>query len=494
MVVKNNNVKFAEYTAKCRKAAEDIKKTIKSPKGLINPELDHIVSIGFGYAHGIPWYIISKPENFIWIDRKSNRSKGDNLNDQGRAILAEWFEQKLIDRPIGVKNTNDSEFDFTPITKMLKTFNDVVTAIIPISAALAVKAIWCQRIEEFRFEKTKRALGHVFLPTHKIMQFVVYPDGRIERADGNTRAYIFKHNYQFPDYEVPEDIFAIFYKVKDDEHAEQIYHSIDSSLTAESFSEKLSGYIRHHGYDAFSIPKKWKKGESVYDMAVVVLENYIPQGEHAVVSLDRTGSDGEKAAKTAEKLDYFIQEMIVLGNMIGQSGIPRRLTAPLLGMMIRYLMVTKNDKTLNDRVISGFQAFIDYMLEDSHAVFSRKKYVKDPAFRNFLIMLDELQTTEENGKTLNPYIQLEASTRRIIPDVPTKTTANWQDRRVYCGWIAYCIDKYLKNEVMDEDIVFDVTKIKLTNNTPLADANSVVTKAKSAIMTKYDDFWKTYTP
>lgn len=484
------NISFEEYALRCRKAANDAKKLIPIPNGLVNPELDHVVPIKFGYAYDIPWNIISKTENLVWIDRKSNRSKGDDLTDDGRNILLEWHNQGVIDRLIGQDTNNQIKYDFRKITKLLKKFNDVVTAIIPLAAALGVKPIWCQRNEELRYEKTKRALGRVFLPPHKIMQFVVYPDGRIERADGNTRAYIFLHNYQFPDYDVPEDIVAIFYYVRDEEHAEQIYHSIDSSLTAETFSEKLSGYIRHHGYDSFSIPKKWKKGESVYDMAVVVLEDYIPPGETGIVSLERTGGDGEKAAKTAEKLDYFIQEMVVLGSMIGQAGIPRRLTAPLLGMMIRYLMVTKENKELSNRVVSGFQSFIDYMLDDSHSVFSRKKYVDDPAFKNFLIMLDELQTTEENGKTLNPHIQIEASTRRIIPDVPTKTTANWQDRRHYCGWIAYCIDKYLNNEVIDEDIVFDVTKIKLDNNTPLVQATKVINQARSKIAQKYDDFWK----
>ena len=105
-------------------------------------------------------------------------------------------------------------------------------------------------------------------------------------------------------------------------------------------------------------------------------------------------------------------------------------------------------------------------------------------------MLDELQTTEENGKAINPHIQMEASTRRIIPDVPTKTTANWQDRRHYCGWVAYCIDKYLNNEIIDEDIIFDVTKTKLDDNTPLAQANKVINQARSKIAQKYDDFWK----
>ncbi len=488
MVVKDNDVKFAEYTALCRKAADDTKKTMKPPKGLVNPELDHIVPINFGYAHRIPWQVISKPENFIWIDRKENRRKGDDLTESGRKLLVEWFEQKIIDRPIGQDLKEKSDFDFSKIIELLTEDDDIVTAKIPLVTAINADPIWCQRNETLRWEKTKRALGRVFLAPHAIMMFVVYPDGKIERSDGNTRSYIFRNNLQFDDYQVPKNITGIFIKVRDKEHAEQIYHAIDSSLTAETFSEKLSGYIRHHGYDE-NLPRKWKKGESVYDMAVVVLENYLPPNESEYATLEKTGSEGEKAAKTAEKLDYFIEEMVTLGNMIGQANIPSKLTAPLLAMMIRYLIVSKNNRT-----ITGFENFIDYMTNDEYAPFKRVKNKKDPAFKNFLIMLDELQTSEEVGRALNPYINVEASTRRIIPDVPTKTTANVQDRRLYCGWVAYCIDKYLNNEVMDEDIVFDVTKEKIDNDTPLVHANRVIMGARSKIMQKYDDFWKTHTP
>ena len=153
MVVKDNDVKFAEYTALCRKAADDTKKTMKPPKGLVNPELDHIVPINFGYAHRIPWQVISKPENFIWIDRKENRRKGDDLTESGRKLLVEWFEQKIIDRPIGQDLKEKSDFDFSKIIELLTEDDDIVTAKIPlvtanrfavqgIGIALTVISIW----------------------------------------------------------------------------------------------------------------------------------------------------------------------------------------------------------------------------------------------------------------------------------------------------------------------------------------------------------------
>jgi hypothetical protein len=139
---------FSEYAAFCRKAANDAKKTLKPSKGLINPELDHIVPIKFGYAHKIPWEVLSKPENFKWVDRKSNRSKGDDLTEEGRTLLAEWYEQGVINRPIGQDLTKQHIFDFTPITDLLKSYDDIVTAKIPLFFATIFNS------QTIKFQKT----------------------------------------------------------------------------------------------------------------------------------------------------------------------------------------------------------------------------------------------------------------------------------------------------------------------------------------------------
>jgi hypothetical protein len=105
-------------------------------------------------------------------------------------------------------------------------------------------------------------------------------------------------------------------------------------------------------------------------------------------------------------------------------------------------------------------------------------------------MMDELQTTADIKDSLNPYLKFETSSRRIIPNMATKATANVQDRRIYCGWIAYCFNKFIKGEVMDEDIIFDVTGEKITNTTTYVQAEKMRQQAASTIMSHYDNFWK----
>lgn len=472
------------YIDKCRKVANAMRKSIPKPIGVVNPELDHIVPIIFGFTHNIDWEIISLRENFTWISREDNRSKSKELTKEGKELLKKWFAEGLIDTPIAQQSEKKTEdFSFDGIKEILK-HTSMTACMIPTDVAINMDPVWCQRDETLRWAKTKNALGRVPLDTHKVMTFFLYPDGHFERGDGNTRSFTWRNNLQFPDYEVPEEIMGIFIKVRDKDHAEQLYHSIDSTLTAETFSEKLSGYIRHKGYSD-RLPKKWKKGESVYDIALVVLENYLPPGESEYATLEKTTSDGERAAKTAEKLDYFIDELVTVGNLVSQKNMPRQMTAPLVGMMIRYLMKSKDNKTYK-----GIQFLIDYLTNQGYVPWARIKNAKTPELKNLLIMMDELQTTAEIKNISNPHLNYETSSRRILPDMPTKVTGNVQDRRMYCGWISYCFDKYLAGEVMNEDVIFDVTGATVTGETKVAIADKLKQQAQSLIMSKYDNFWK----
>ena len=478
-----------DYESICRKAADAAKKNIAIPFDLINPELDHIVPIKFGFTHNIPWQVISKPENFIWIDRKTNRSKGFALTEEGKKLLAHWYTIGDIETPIGQlieSSISDYTYSFHQLYETLKNSDVAYIQDLPLAVACGIAPIWCQRNEELRWEKTKRAIGHKYLPTHREMQFVVYPDGTIQRVNGNTRIYMFKNNLQFSDYAVPQTISATFYKVSSFEEAEEIYHSIDSTLTAETFAEKLSGYIRHKGYTN-RLPTKWQKGEGVYHIAVPALEDYIPKGESTPVSLDNISNEVERARATAERMDYFIEEMVIIGNWIGRKNIPKILTSPLVGTFIKLLMRSKDDKT-----IFGAKTFFEHLTinNNNHTQWARYPTVTFPELRNLFIMLDELQTQEDHGAQINPHVKhFDVSSRRILNDMATKTS-NIQDRRLYCGWIIYCFDKFSSGETMDEDIIYDVVGEKITADTTMIDGERIRQRAQSIIMSKYDNFWK----
>lgn len=482
-----NKIKLSkvEFEKKCRKAANDMKKSIPKPKGMDNPELDHIIPIEFGYKHNISWQTLSLPENFIWIPREENRSKSDRLTEEGKKLLTKWYQENRIETPIGqdMSFVQDYQYDFSEIIAA----KGMIAVDIPLQVALSIKPVWCQRDETLRWEKTKQALGRVALDTHRIMQFVVYPDGKIERVDGNTRCYLWRHNLQFFDYQVPDTIFAIFIKAEDRVKAEFIYHSIDSSDTSETFPEKLSGYLRYHGY-ADNLPRKWKKGEAVYDIAVVALDNYIAPGEtQYAFAPGKSVTDAEKASATADSLNYFIKEFVIVGNLINKDNMPRHLTSPLVGMLIRYLMKYPDC----EKTYEAVSAVIDYVVNNKYASWARPVVDKtNPQLRNLYIMMDELQTSDDMGGHANPYVNFQTSSRRIIDDRPTRTTSNVQDRRIYCGWIIHCMDKYINGEVMSEDIIFDVIGEKTTNKITLKKANENRSKAQSALMTKYDNFWK----
>lgn len=476
-----------DYERQCRKAASEAKKNMRLPTEMELPELDHIVSINFGYQNGLPWQVISRPDNLQYIPRDENRRKSDDLTEEGKSLLENWYKQGLISTHIGKQTVLDSHknYDLTPILETLKTQRQT-GAMIPFSVAMSFQPVWCQREVQYRWEKTKNAMGHVPLPTHAQMTVFVYPDNSIERADANTRSYIFSNNLQFPDYEVPKEFFCIFINVQDKFEAEQIYHSIDSTMTAETFADKLSGYLRHIYGGTIKLPKKWWKGEGVYDIAVVALENYIPPGENQPATIPRTKNDAEKASVTAEKLNYFIEELVTIGSYISRDNIPRTLNAPLIGTLCRFLIKSKDNKT-----VLGIKSIIYHIIERGYSPWSRVNLDGVPEFKNLLIMLDELQTTADIRESINPHVNgLRTSSRRIIPDLPTKTTTNEYDRRIVCGWISYCMDKFLNGEVMDEDIIFDVTGERITDKTEHATFDKITKIAQSKLMSHHDNFWK----
>jgi hypothetical protein len=62
---------------------------------------------------------------------------------------------------------------------------------------------------------------------------------------------------------------------------------------------------------------------------------------------------------------------------------------------------------------------------------------------------------------------------------------------MYCGWIAYCFDKYLKGETMQEDILLDVIGETFDDaNVSYAERMRIQKSARSKIMDEYKNFWK----
>lgn len=480
-----------KYESQARRLTDHYRKNMPAPRGISNPHLDHIVSIDFCFDHNIPVEIVCLPENLTWIEDQDNLKKGSSLTKEGIELLKKWYEEGTINTPIGsLKERVAMEYSFDKVYNKIKNspYKMAVVEELPADVALNFQPVWCQRREDLRWQKTKRAMGRVPLVTHRMMMCVVYPDGSIERVDGNTRAYIFRNNLQFSDYLAPETWHVTFFEVADKEESEKLYHSIDSSETAETFSEKLSGYLRHKGYHV-NLPAKMQKGEQVYDIAVVALDNYVPMNESEPVTLSYEKEYSVRANQTAEKLDYFIDELVTIGKIIDQDNTPQMLTAPLLGMLIRYLMVDKSEK-----IYSGIDYIINHVKEKKYYYpFARPKKFFDPAARNLLIMIDELQTRESINDAINLNVPtLEVSSRRILPDQATSTTKNMSDRKLYCGWIAYCFDKYLRGEVMNEDIIFDVTGREILPTTTYREVREITAIAHSKIMQEYDNFWKNH--
>jgi hypothetical protein len=481
------NRKYYEETA--RNLSDGSKKYESREQGM---HLDHIVPVSFGWEYNIPAEVISLPENLEYVPAKMNLSKGRMLTEKSIAILNKWVEDGTIENCEqimffleGNRKSKEIEYDFTQMHDDLKKNGIAFIHDLPSDVAYSFLPVFCQRAHELRWGKTKRAIGIYPLPTHRMMICAVYPDGTIVRLDGNTRTYIFKNNLQFPDYEAPSDWYVTFIPVKDEEEAERIYHSIDSTDTAETFAEKISGYMKAKKYH-FNLPTQFQKGEKVYDIAVVAVDGYVPAGEFEPITINPTKDMAEKARQTVDRLDYFIGEFAQLGGIINNDRIPRSLSSPIMGVLIRYLMVDKSKACVDvvDKIVEtceeGWYAF-------------RRPSKSNVVLENILIMLDELRTPESINWSDNPLVPYRKGTSRaVLPENATKTTSNVSDRRLYCGWVMHCIDKCIAGEKVDEDVMLELSGDKITNNSNFLEINNARSKAKSYLMKTYDNFWNTH--
>lgn len=475
-----NAMSKREYEVEVRRQSDFYRKHIKIPTNIKKPHLDHIIPIDIGYRYNIPVHVMSDPINLAYKESGDNLSKGNALGEEVIKKLNEMREHGMIDISLG--ETASQELAEYSLDRVFEAFKNprirrFTIDNVPTSIAINFDAVFCQRNEELRFEKTVKAIGEEYLDTHAIMMCAVYPDNSIKRLDGSTRSYIFRNNLQHPNYDVPEDFTVIFIKAEDNRKAEKLYHSLDSSATSESFADKVSGYFRNrYGNDLMyaNLPIKWRKGESVYDIAVVALDG--------IADIEINNPEGDKAAKTTQNIDLFMDEFVTVGLMLNQK-IRKELTAPLLGTMMSLL---KRDKS--DKMITGIKTVVD-QINYGYIPWSRTPINHYTEEKNLYIMLDELQTSDSINNTPNPFLKNNSdSSRRIIPDMATKTTKNHVDRALYCGWIVYCFGKYIRGEHMSEDIIFDVTGVVITDQSSKDEYQRTINLARSKLIQEYKKF------
>jgi hypothetical protein len=120
---------------------------------------------------------------------------------------------------------------------------------------LKLKPYSMNREVMFRTPKIKKKLMGGFIPTHSIVHvgkamnsFGVYKKGDLFRLDGNTRSEIWNNH---PELIPPIDLCVFVHEINSKEYGDNVYNSIDSMDSAETGSEKLTGFQRELGF----IPK-----------------------------------------------------------------------------------------------------------------------------------------------------------------------------------------------------------------------------------------------
>jgi hypothetical protein len=85
---------YKSYETKARELTDLKKKNIPLPIGSYGQELnlDHVISIKFGYEHNIPVSVICRDDNLQWISREDNLRKGSKLTEKSTELLKLWYD------------------------------------------------------------------------------------------------------------------------------------------------------------------------------------------------------------------------------------------------------------------------------------------------------------------------------------------------------------------------------------------------------------------
>ena len=108
---------------------------------------------------------------------------------------------------------------------------DIKYATMTLEEFVAMPCIAFQRDVEQRSKRVAKLLKKKWLPTHGDVDAVVYPDGRHERINGNTRAYLWvDDDYDGP---IPSHVQLTLYSVENEEEAKELYYTLDSQEAVE---------------------------------------------------------------------------------------------------------------------------------------------------------------------------------------------------------------------------------------------------------------------
>ena len=165
------------------------------------------------------------------------------------------------------------------------------------------------RFVDGRISKMVKRLSKGALPTHLIVavckvtkNFGPYKKGQMFRLDGHTRTDSWKVNPEL----IPNvDLFVIVYEIDSKEFCKEIYDDIDSTESAETANEKVTGLLRERNY----IPKSQRFKKGTFKTAVINACRYVHTPEGVYIN------GKEFNNKFEVKLDYLWNEFVFIDNM-----------------------------------------------------------------------------------------------------------------------------------------------------------------------------------
>lgn len=226
---------------------------------------------------------------------------------------------------------------------LMQTLNNISKQIMSRQDFHAIPIIPINRNVQHRLAKVAKLLKTPALTHYEVavVRFIENGQEILWRINGNTRDEIW-HNNLIDASLIPSDLFVTIYDVKDRKEAEKLYYTIDSSESAESGSEKITGIFAKLGL--IFRTDKIKKG-----ILTKILE-FASQG----TPVNRNGGS-LKDHNREPVVKHFREELIELDKIcIGKSNL-RFKNAAMWCMALMALKKYSNNDAKLAKVIAGLK-------------------------------------------------------------------------------------------------------------------------------------------
>lgn len=186
------------------------------------------------------------------------------------------------------------------------------TETVSINDFIKLDEVFCQRNTQRRVNGTAKRLRSNPLPTHQAVVLGRYPNGKTVILDGNTRRLAWATGLASP----PDYVFATIYDVANNEEAQNLYESLDSTDAVEKSSDKIYSAMKIVYGDMYEMLSSSTVKNGKITSALRYAVSHVSDGR---TSRNHNVSWSRKISNAADVINYYKWELATIDNLLIDS-------------------------------------------------------------------------------------------------------------------------------------------------------------------------------